>query len=236
MDRKKNKFGNHKSARFHMFQSVPLRFSKKTISLLWGLRTRFLFYFLISVFFYFCMWKIVHVQLIQRRQFLPSLLVKEKFIPKIPGKPEDYKADNFPRWPDSATLRYQPLFRKGARTHCPKSPLVEERRADSRERRKSSMSMNSQNAHLWIQFLIVRILLVHSEKQCLRGHRKRAWSEHTWCYQMTGGCEHHVTGNISTQASIFNDDFSDLFLVQGVGIRGLCGRNCGEVEMMRSGC
>ena len=215
-----------------MFQSVPLRFSKKTISLLWGLRARFLFYFLIL--FYICMWKIVHVQLIQRRQFLPSLFVKEKFIPKIPDNHR--KTRRLQSWPDSARLRYQPLFRKGARTHCLKSPLAEERRADSRERRKSSLSMNSQNAHLWIQFLIVCILLVHSEKQCLRGHRKRAWSEHAWCYQMTGGCEHHVTGNISTQASIFNDDFSDLFLVQGVGILGLCGRNCGEVEMMRSGC
>jgi len=53
---------------------------------------------------------------------------------------------------------------------------------------------------------------------------------------MARGRKHHVTGNIPTQASIFDDDFSDLFLIQRVGILGFCGGNCGEVEMLRGGC
>ena len=180
------------------------------------MRTSHTIIILFIYFFYICMWKLSTSNWFIKDNFFRHCWSRRNLFrrfPRITGKPEDYKADNFRRWPGSARLGYQPLFRKGARVHSPKSTVAKERRADLRERRKSSLSMNSQIAHLWIQFLIVRILLVHSEKQCLGGHRKRAWSEHTWCYQMTGGCEHHVTGYISTQASIFNDDFSNLFLV-----------------------
>ena len=38
-------------------------------------------------------------------------------------------------------LDYQPLFRKGARAPAPNSLLGEERRPDSRERRKSSLEV-----------------------------------------------------------------------------------------------